>query len=407
LIFDSSPSITSTSTSQTRHPCKKEKVVIIIPTHNEAAVIHETIAAVYEVTSLIQGYDVNVLIFDSASTDNTPQVVRDLQLDCPGLYLEQEDQKSGLGSAYFQGMNVALTKFAADIVFEFDADLSHQPKYIPLMLEEIKTCDVVLGSRYVKGGSIPSDWGWHRRFLSVMGNYVARAVLTFKYKDFTSGFRATRAKYLKQVLSKKFLSNHYAYKLHLLWELHRRGAKIREMPIAFIDRTKGESKLPRNSIFDSMRVVLTLRYYEMKRYLKMCLVGVLGVVVQFGVYNLLRLQVPPFNASQIAVLAAIMSNYFLNSRFTFKSNVKIPYLEICKRLVGFVIYSVLMIYFQSYLLILGIEYIGAGTIQENILLAFAIGLNSLLNYLIYSRHIWPECRVEATDSRPSHKANVP
>jgi dolichol-phosphate mannosyltransferase len=391
LIFDSIPH--NTSASQTQNPCKKEKVVVIIPTHNEASVIQTTITTIFEVVSLIQAYNVIVLIFDSASTDDTPQIVRELQVDFPdSLFFEEEGQKSGLGSAYFQAMDVALTKFGADIVFEFDADLSHQPKYIPLMLEEIKTCDVVVGSRYVKGGSIPSDWGWHRRLLSVMGNYVARAVLTFKYKDFTSGFRATRAEYLKPIVSEKFLSNHYAYKLHLLWALHLRGAKIREIPIEFIDRTKGESKLPRNSITDSMRVVLTLRYYAMKRYFKMCFVGALGILVQFGVYNLLRLHLQPFNASQISVLAAIINNYFLNGRFTFKCNVKIRRLEMCKRLIGFFIYSGLMIYFQSYLLKLGIEYIGAGTIHENTLLALAMSLSSLLNYFIYSRHIWPESK---------------
>lgn len=303
---------------------KKEKVVIIIPTYNEASVIQTTIEQVFASVETTARYEIHILIFDSDSTDNTQQIVAALQNNYSNLHLCNEPTKSGLGSAYLQAMNYALTSLDADIIFEFDADLSHQPKYILPMLDMLQTCDCVLGSRYVKGGSIPKDWELHRKLFSILGNYVARAVLTPKYKDFTSGFRATRRQQLLKILPRSFLTNHYAYKIQLLWLLHKNKAKIREYPIDFIDRNEGYSKLPKNSIVDSLRVVFTLRYHEIKRYLKMCLVGSLGIAVQFVTYNILReyFQFSPFQASQIAVCAAIINNFILNNKITFGNKIK-------------------------------------------------------------------------------------
>ena len=237
-----------------------EKVVIIIPTYHESLVTEETLTQVFEATESIPNMDVHVLVFDSGSTDNTQSIVSALQLTYPRLHLKIEQQKSGLGSAYLQAMRFALTDLSADIIFEFDADLSHQPKYLAPMLAAIKTHDVVVGSRYIKGGCIPNNWAWHRKCLSVLGNYIARFILTSTYRDFTSGFRATRHLALTNALPECFLSNQYAYKLELLWSLHQHNARICEYPIEFIDREKGESKLPTNSIADALRVLFTLRF---------------------------------------------------------------------------------------------------------------------------------------------------
>lgn len=367
-----------------------EKVVVIIPTYNEASVIEETINQIFNATHLIKNFDVHILIFDSASTDDTQQIVTSLIHTHPKLHLQCEFEKSGLGSAYLQAMNYALTEMNADIIFEFDADLSHQPKYIAPMLDMIKNCDCVVGSRYVKGGSIPKNWALHRKLFSVLGNYIARSVLTPKYKDFTSGFRATRRQFLQRILPSRFLSNQYAYKLQLLWLLHKGNAQIREYPIEFIDREKGISKLPRNSILDSLKVIFTLRLHELKRFLSMCLVGSMGMTLQFVVYNVLREYLSPYNASQIAVLAAIVNNFILNNRYTFRSTSFVSLMYKAKRLAGFAVYSLAMIYLQSYWLKIGVSYFGSGKLQENILLAAGIGIGSLLNYFTYTRHIWAD-----------------
>lgn len=243
----------------------KEKVVVIIPTYNEALVIGETVRQVFAATADLVDFSVNILIFDSASTDATQEIVQKLiPFYEDKLHLQMEPHKTGLGSAYAQAMNYALTQLHADVVVEFDADLSHQPQYLAPMLEVLKTCDVVMGSRYIPGGSIPSNWGLQRKFLSVLGNQVARLTLTRRYHDLTSGFRATRREMLQPILPTQFYSNHYAYKLHLLWLLHQNKARILEFPIEFIDREQGESKLPANSIKDALRVIAKLRYMAAK-----------------------------------------------------------------------------------------------------------------------------------------------
>lgn len=370
-----------------------EKVVIIIPTYNEADNIQHTLRELFSVIQPLKNYDAHVLIFDSASTDNTQSIIKTLQEDYPQLHLQSEDAKTGLGSAYHQAMRYAMDRMQADIIFEFDADLSHKPEYIPAMLEKLHQCNVVLASRYVPGGRIPSDWGWHRKLFSVLGNYVARALLTWRYKDFTSGFRATRCEALKKALPKKFLSQNYAYKLELLWRLHKTGAQIEEYPIHFVDRTIGQSKLPRNSIIDSLRVVGLLRLKALKRYIKMCMFGSIGIVVQLIAYNTFRHYLSPFYATQIATLAAIINNFLLNARFNFRTPAShLSLNERGKRLLLFLAYSIAMIYFQSYFIYFGTQLFGTGLLKENLILLSGIFAGSLANFYIYSQKIWPESR---------------
>lgn len=245
-----------------------EKVVMIIPTYNEALIIEETIQQITTITSDLEHFNVHILIFDSASQDQTQAKVKELQIIYPKLHLATEPKKSGLGSAYHQAMNYALHNLHADIVVEYDADLSHQPKYLPWMLECLKSCDVVVGSRYIPGGSIPHNWGMRRKLLSKLGNRVAQFALTHQYHDLTSGFRLTRRNVLLRALPPAFISSNYAYKIELMWRLHHQGANIQEYPIEFMDRTHGESKLPNNSIFDSLRVLAHLqprRFHHMVR----------------------------------------------------------------------------------------------------------------------------------------------
>jgi dolichol-phosphate mannosyltransferase len=241
-----------------------EKTVIIIPTYNEELGIEDTLLEVFQTADSILDEDIHVLVFDSASTDNTQNIVKKLQGTYSKLHLQTEPKKSGLGAAYMQAMRYALNTMQADIVIEFDADLSHQPKYFPFVLEKMKTHDVVVGSRYVPGGTVPKNWHWSRKCLSRFGNIIARMLLTRQYKDFSSGFRATRGKALEKALPEKFLSNHYAYKFELFWSLHRTKACILELPIDFVDRCKGTSKLPASSVLDSLKVLFALRLQAVK-----------------------------------------------------------------------------------------------------------------------------------------------
>lgn len=371
----------------------KEKAIIIIPTYNEEENIANTIQLVLQQTDSLDDFQVEILVFDSQSTDNTATLVNDLAQRFPGIiHFASEAQKTGLGSAYIQAMNRAIDVLQADIVFEFDADGSHQPMYIPAMLELLKTHDVVVGSRYIPGGSMPKDWGIHRKLLSRGGNWIARLLLTNKFKDLTSGMRATRTSVLKKVLPDRFLSNHYAYKLHLYWLLFQAKAKIIEYPITFIDREKGYSKLPKNSIVDSIRVLINLRFNKLKQYIIMCLVGSLGALIQFSCYSVLRsYDFSPFIASQIAMSIAILSNFTLNSRITFKRhkiNTPLQKSALLSRLTQFILYSIGMIYLQSTWVSLAVDYFGSGVTKEGIIVLFGIYIGSMINYLFYSTVIW-------------------
>ena len=366
-----------------------EKVVIIIPTYNEALVIQDTITQVFQSVSEITTMDIHVLVFDSNSTDNTQSIVSHLQAEYKQhLHLKSEPKKTGLGAAYLQAMRYALDEMSADIIIEFDADCSHQPRYIAPILDKIKTADVVVGSRYVSGGSIPKNWGWNRKLLSVFGNSIARLFLTRKYRDFTSGFRATRRQIALKALPENFLSNHYAYKLEFLWLLHKNKARIVEYPIEFIDRQKGQSKLPSNSIVDSLHVLFTLRFQESKRYINMCLVGVSGAILQCLIYNVLRQSMPPFNAAQFSVIAAMCSNFTVNNCFVFKKRISTNIIQKITSFGLFIGYSALMVNIQSYWLSMGIQVVGQGYLKENIIIIIGIFLGSFLNYRSYSSLIW-------------------
>ena len=243
-----------------------EIAVIIIPTHNEELIIAETIEKVFnESRSASSQYDIHILVFDSASTDNTCGVVRALQSTYRQLHLQTESRKTGLGSAYHQAMKYALHTLRAAVIVEFDADLSHQPKYLVPMLKYMKTTDVVVGSRYIDGGGLSEDWEWHRRSLSKFGNKIIKLMLSMPYFDLTSGFRMIRRDALIKALPTEFISSQFAYKIELYWHLHKTGSKILEFPIQFINRSKGQSKLPKGSVIDFLSVLFEL---NRKRFLK-------------------------------------------------------------------------------------------------------------------------------------------
>ena len=239
----------------------ENKVIIIIPTYNEAQTISRTLIQLEQEIDKVHPYDIQILFIDSNSTDNTIKEIKKLQAQFTNLYLITEAEKTGLGSAYKKAMIHAMEKMQANVIFEYDADGSHQPKYILPMLNTLYSgFDVVVGSRYIKGGSIPSNWVWYRQLLSRAGNWFSQVMLSKCYKDYTSGFRATKSSFLKKIEIEKLLFKNYTYKIELFWRLHHAGAKITEFPIDFIDRDAGVSKFPRNNIIASLCIVMRLKF---------------------------------------------------------------------------------------------------------------------------------------------------
>ena len=181
-------------------PMATSKVVIILPTYNERDNIGRMIDALQD-QSLGFGHELHVLVVDDSSPDGTAEVVRMKQTAYPNLHLLM-GQKAGLGAAYIRGMIHAMDQLHADVVFEMDADFSHKPEDVPRLMAAIdQGADFVIGSRYVKGGSIPKEWGLMRRLNSLGGNIVGRYIAgLYKIRDCTAGFRAIKTSLLRKVV---------------------------------------------------------------------------------------------------------------------------------------------------------------------------------------------------------------
>jgi dolichol-phosphate mannosyltransferase len=368
------------------------KVIIIIPTYNEQENIGQTIEDLQNEFKKIKDHDMKILVMDSNSTDNTQKIVKDLQKKYKNLLLLIEKKKSGLGGAYIQAMKHCMDKLKADAVFEYDADGSHQPKYIPGMVDTLaKGADVVVGSRYVPGGSMPKDWGFNRKLMSFGGNLIARTTLfMFQYKDMTSGFRGTKTKFLKQVDLDGLFSKQFAYKIHLYYELHKLGAKIVEYPIDFIDRSKGKSKFPTNNVRDSLLLCFRLRWRDSKQFLQVCVVGGIGAVVQFSFFNLLRNSFDPAFANAIAVEFAVISNFVINNVWTFKED-KIAFSKAGKLLGKFLVFNLVSlgsIFIQFVVMKLGVGILGRGFLIENGLVMVGILIGLVWNFTMYKKVVW-------------------
>ncbi len=317
------------------------KIVVIIPTYNEKDNVESIIKQVFEQAKHIPNHELHVLIVDDNSPDGTGSIVEKMMQTNTCLHL-LKGEKQGLGAAYVRGFKEARANLHADVVMEMDADGSHPPSFIPAMIKAIDDgADVAVGTRYIKGGSIPNDWGITRKFLSQVGNIIARVVLFLpQYHDMTTGFRATRTSMLQKVNLDGLLSKRFAYKIHLFHALHMAGAKIVEVPFAFVDREKGYSKMPRNEIIDSLRVVFSIRLYESRQLVKFLIVGTIGFTVNAVILYILDdtaagfflpspetqgnfLMFPLkdtrlFWATVISGELSIFSNFIFHERWTFK-----------------------------------------------------------------------------------------
>jgi len=265
-------------------------------------------------------HDMQILVVDDSSPDGTADVVRMKQASIPNLHLLM-GQKSGLGAAYIRGMAHAMDKLGADAVFEMDADFSHKPEDVPRLMAALDAgADFVIGSRYVKGGSIPEKWGLLRRMNSWGGNIVARYVAgIYKVRDCTAGFRAIRTTLLKQISFDDLRVQGYAFQVALLHEAVTLGAVVKEVPVDFIDRTEGESKLGISDIIEFVLNAWWIRLHSSKTFIKFAVVGLSGVIVNLGVFKLLlAANVNKYLASPISIEASIITNFLLNNYWTFR-----------------------------------------------------------------------------------------
>lgn len=230
-----------------------EKSLIIIPTYNELDNISNI------VPDLLQRYPENldVLVVDDNSPDGTGKVVKEMSIKDSRVNLLERGRKMGLGTAYLDGFRFAL-KNGYDYIFEMDADYSHDPKEIGNFLEAIKDKDLVLGSRYIKGVNVV-NWPIRRLLLSYFANIYTRFITGMPIKDATGGFKCFRRKVLEAINFDKVKSNGYAFQIEMTFKAFRKGFRIGEMPIIFIDRTKGASKMSKKIVREAILMVWILR----------------------------------------------------------------------------------------------------------------------------------------------------
>lgn len=367
------------------------KVVIVIPTYNEEENVSRLLPALDEEFAQIPNHQCHVLIVDGNSTDRTQEVVLGFSNTHPNFHLMVEKEKEGLGAAYMKGYAKAMHELGAEVVMEMDGDMQHDPKDIKRFLAEIDAgADFVIGSRYLAGGGIPQEWAFYRKFLSKGGNIFTRLVLGVNLNEFTNGFRATRvAGVLDQIDLQGLISKGFAYKLDLLYRVYKTGAKMKEIPIVFGLRDRGDSKMERNNFMDSLIVVLKIRLRDNQSFLKFLIVGSLGSLIDFGFANLLRLAGTSAGMSAtLAVAIAMVFNFALNNLWSFSHNKITGAGPIVKKFVPFVLLSTVPVVFRFVFVSFVVERVSASYLAFNLAIAISIGLGILWNYIVYSKIIW-------------------
>ncbi len=390
------------------------RVVIVIPTYNEAGNVLPTTLALAKVFRDCPEYDMQILFVDDNSPDATARVITTIIKKYPFVHLLNNKRKAGLGHAYKKGFAYAIKKYRADILFEFDADLQHDPTIIPAMLKDITAgSDIVLGSRYIHGGGIPKTWGLHRKFLSVVGNrFIQIVMLNFRIHDWTTGYRAIKREVVEAILpnltSTAFQG--YTWQIGFLVKSLQNKYKVSEVAFKFQDREKGKSKLGPEYIINTIIYIMKVRLNTIlhSRILKFLLVGGFGSLIQLITLHFYRLvfqsNFGPLTPYQIALIlaieTAILSNFTWSNLWTFRDR-KLKAAQLPLKFLQFNLASGGSLLIQFLLASLGERYIGLFTIFSSSIGSFAFSLDTGLvfavagilvgmfwNFFAYSHLVW-------------------
>jgi dolichol-phosphate mannosyltransferase len=238
-----------------------EKVVVIIPTYNERKNIEKLIPDIIELYP-----NINILVVDDNSPDGTGDYVESLSQHDDRIHILKRKGKMGLGTAYAEGFKYAL-KNDYDLIIQMDADYSHDPKVIADFLEAIKENDLVIGSRYITGVNV-INWPMRRLLLSYFANFYTRVITGMPIKDATGGFKCFRKEVLASFDLDKIRSNGYAFQIEMNFKTFKKKFRIKEVPIIFVDRVEGTSKMSKKIVHEAIFMVWKLRYRSILGILK-------------------------------------------------------------------------------------------------------------------------------------------
>jgi dolichol-phosphate mannosyltransferase len=230
---------------------------LIIPTYNEAPNLNGIVRAAAQELARAAADDHGILVVDDNSPDGTGAIADSLAREMGVVEVLHRAAKSGLGPAYLAGFDYALDR-GAELVLEMDADFSHDPRYLPELLEAAQDADLVLGSRYVAGGGV-REWGLLRRLISRAGGLYARAILRVDIHDLTGGFKCIRREVLQAVDLESVRAEGYVFQIELTYRAVLAGFRVREVPIVFSDRAAGSSKMSARIALEAMWRVPLLR----------------------------------------------------------------------------------------------------------------------------------------------------
>ena len=361
------------------------KICFVLPTYNEEENIGNIIQQILKEEKSLSKHTFTILVVDDNSTDETQTIVqRYISLNSK-VHLVTE-QKKGLGDAYKRGFKYALNDLKADLIFQMDSDGQHDTSLIPDFVSYIEEGkDVVIGSRFAEGGTTP-DFSFSRLLMSKVGNLLVRYVggIT-QLQDCTSGYRAIRASYLKELDFSYLSTRGYSFQSSLICDLAWRGADISEIPIEFSSRQGGDSKLALRDQIEFLLNIPRLGFRNLEDFMKYSLVGVSGVFVNLGLYLFLTryYEISEVVAPLIAIESALISNFILNNFWTFgkrvtQSRIRVKFIKfhLVSGLSALINYSVFLALFLVF---------GLFDILANLI---GIGLAAIVNYLINSNWTW-------------------
>lgn len=360
-----------------------------MPTYNEKGNVEKVIPQIFEISKNNLNWEIHVVVIDSNSPDKTQDSILKLINKYSRLHLIKT-KKEGLGKAYSEGFKIALEKFSPYLLFEMDADLSHNPKEIPVFLKAIENgADFVIGSRYMKGGSIPSDWGLHRKILSVCGNlFVRLGFMKLSITDWTGGYRAIKSWVIKNSLDHIQKYSGYVFQIALLDFAVKNKARIVEIPIQFKERKIGVSKI------NSSNYIINIFSYVLNNsaFIKFAIVGLIGFAIDFGLSYFLieKNHTVIWTATLISTETAIISNFVLNNFWSFshkKLDLKVS--NYTKSFVKFNLVSSGSILIQTIGVQLLTNILGRKFwyIYKTLIIAFIVIPYS---YILYNKFIWRE-----------------
>jgi dolichol-phosphate mannosyltransferase len=296
------------------------KLLAAIPTYNEILNIESVIKAVFENIPP----EADILIIDDNSPDGTAKAVESIIPNYPNrLHILNRPEKQGLARAYLAAFDWGLPR-GYDVFLEIDADFSHNPAYIPIMIREIQTNDVVIGSRNIKGGGV-EGWTILRNLISKGGSFYSRVVLGCPVKDLTGGFNMWTKTSLEKIRLPQIISKGYSFQVEMKYRAYRAGCSIREIPIIFPDRKLGKSKMSKKIFLEALINIWKIKKAVgvetgLDQFAKFAMTGALGTITNLLIFFLCAdiVKLSEIPVSVFCFLIAATQNYVINHKWSFK-----------------------------------------------------------------------------------------